>query len=438
MSNEWIIIELMTILMEKFAVIYFLNFRYQKKYSSSWPNLGTWILLVICGVVIAPTINIVHAIVTHAIMLIYLMVFKYGTIFNKIFGVLIVFAVLMTTSIVGAGIASLITSTSIEHTLLYQDTSRMFALIFIKTLQVVIFYILAKRHEKERSLRKRPAIFLFIAVAINFAYLIMLRLYVESPDLQPQQNHLLVWLAVGALIIMIGIFLIYELFIREEARNVDLAMKLQRTKMEARFLQEMDKLYSEIRIWRHDYENNLKVLRTLITETATDKALNFMDGMNSKVMDSKIVLQTGNLALDAIINGKLALAKTHGIEVDVKIVYPENNYISDNDLCAITGNSIDNAIEACLRITDGAVRKFIDIEMEAKKKNLCLIISNSYNNEIKQKGGQFITSKKEPNHGIGIKHVDTIINKYHGYVERSPDNGVFVTSIMLPLEPQKI
>jgi len=434
MNNEWIIIEVLAVLVEKGAVLYFLNSRYQSKYNSSVPNWGAWSLLVICGLIVVHPYVAIHAVITHLIMLIYLVLFKNGLILHKIFGILIVFVLITSTSIIGAGFASLITSSSIEHTLLYQDTSRLFALIFIKALQVAVFYTLAKRHEKERNLRKRPAIFLFVAVAANFVYLAMLRIYVESPDLQPQQNYMLIWLAVGALLMMIGIFIVYELFIREEARNVELATKLQRINLETGFFKEMDKLYYEIRIWRHDYENNIKVLRALVAKAEIDSALKFMNNMNSSIMDSKIMIQTGNFALDVIINAKLVLAKSHGIEIDVEAIYPEGCCVSDNDLCVIAGNMIDNAIEACLRISDIKAEKFINIVIGSIKKNLYISICNSYGNDIIQKDGRFFTSKKEPNHGIGIKHVDAVINKYQGYVKRSQDAGVFTTIITLPLE----
>jgi len=431
MGNGWFVIELIAILVENFAFVYFLNSRFHSKYNSFWPQLGTWSLLVISCLVFTVPFIVIHAFTIQIIMLIYLLFFKLGTIFQKIFGVLIVFSITIATSLIGAGLASLLTNTSIEHTLIYQDTARLFALIFIKTLQVVVFYALAKRHERERNLRRQPAFFLFIAVAANFMYLIMLRLYVESPNLQPQQN-LLVWLAAGSLLIMIAIFIVYELFIREEARNIELAVNLQRTRLETGFLNEMDKLYSAIRTWRHDYENNFTVLRALVREAETDKALDYMDGMNNSIMDSKIMLRTGNLSLDAIVSAKLVLAESHGIKINVEAAYPENDIISDNDLCAIVGNLLDNAIEGCLRITDEKTGKFIIISISTMKKNLSLVIVNSYH-EIAKKDGYFLTSKKEPDRGVGIKHIDRIINKYQGYVVRSQDNGIFTTNIIIPL-----
>lgn len=248
-----------------------------------------------------------------------------------------------------------------------------------------------------------------------------------------EQNLLMLLLAVGALLILLSIFLICKLFVREKARNAELAMRLQRIHFEAGFLLDINELYSGIRTWQHDFENNLRVLRTLICEAETEQALRFMDGMNQNVMNNKIVLRTGNLALDAIVSAKLVMAKSHGIDINVKAMYPEGHGISDNDLCAIVANLLDNAIEACLRIIDESLRKFIDVLITTKKKNLCLEISNSYDNEIRKKNGCFITSKNDSGHGMGMKHIDTIVNKYSGHVSRSQDDNIFETRIVLPL-----
>jgi predicted RecB family endonuclease len=392
-------------------------------------------VLVVFGVLAPSQIVTLHIIIIHMIMLAYLIIFKQGSFIQKVFGVLIILAISAGTSIIGAGLASIITATSIKHTLIYYDTSRLLALIFIKTFQLVVVYILAKRHERERNLRKIPTLVLFIAVMLDFAYLISLRLYLESPDLQPQQNYLIVWLAVGALLIMFFIFVMYEIFIREEARNVELVLELQRTKLKKGFLKEMDKLYSAITAWEHEYINNLTTLRTLVIKEKIDKAIEFMDNMNRNVIDNEIMLHTGNIVLDAIVSAKLVLARTQGIEVDIQVVFPENNYISDNDLCVVAGNIIDNAIEACVRMENTNEKKFIEIIFIPKGKNLLISIRNSYNNEVQRKGKRFFTVKSEPKHGIGNSNVDAIVKKYHGHVLRSPGNGVFETNIMLPLVP---
>ena len=255
----------------------------------------------------------------------------------------------------------------------------------------------------------------------------------ELPDFQPQQNRLLVWLAIGALLVVVAVFMIYELFIREEMKNVELAMKLQRIKLEANYLKEIDNIYSDMRTWQHDYKNNLNALRILVENAETRKALEYIDNMYGEIYKSPVMLQTGNLALDAIVSSKLCLAKSQNIEVNIQAAYPENNIINDNDICALVGNLLDNAIEACVRMENTTEKKFIDFSLMVKRKNLLISVSNSYNTEIQRKGNRYITTKKEPFHGIGISHIDVIVAKYQGHVLRSHENGIFETHIMLPL-----
>lgn len=433
MSREWIVVETISMLVDNLVCIYFLNSRFKSKYNSIWPQLGVWVVLVACGLIGTSSNIMILSIIIYCIMFIYLLVFKHGTMLQKIAGVLIVCSIEIGTSIIGAGLASSIESTTISHTLEYQDTSRLLAMLFIKMIQVVVFYALSKKHENIRDLQKGPVIVLSGVVLVDFIFLILVRMYVESSDFKPRQNRLLVWLAIGALLVVVAVFMIYELFIREEMKSVELAMKLQRIKLEANYLKEIDNIYSDMRTWQHDYKNNLNALRILVDNAEKRKALEYIDNMYGETYKSAIMLQTGNLALDAIVSSKLCLAKSQNIEVNIQAVYPENNIINDNDLCALVGNLLDNAIEACIRMENTTEKKYIDFSLMVKRKNLLISVSNSYSNEIQRKGNRYITTKNEPFHGIGISHIDAIVAKHQGHVLRSHENGIFETHIMLPL-----
>ncbi len=435
MSIEWMAVESVSVLVENLTCLYFLNSRYNSKYKWYWPQLVTWGILVICGLLATVSSLDIYGVAAYGIMLVYLILFKDGSILQKIFGVLAVCTIEIGLSIVGAGIASVIESTTIEHTLENQDTSRMLAILFIKMMQVVGFYVLSKRQVVNHNLQRRPALVLCAAAIVDFTFLIMIRVHVELSDQQVQQNSLLVWFAIGALLVMVAIFMIYELFIREEIKNVELAMKLQRLELETSFFEEIDHIYSDMRTWQHEYKNNLSALRALVDHNETEKARDFIDNISSETYQKQIIIQTGNLVLDAIVSSKLWMAQSQNFEVNYQVVYPVNNCISDNDLCAIVGNLMDNAIEACARMGETTGKKFIDFSMTIKKKNLLLSVSNSYNNQLKQKGNRYFTVKKEPLHGIGILHIDSIVEKYQGHVVRTHEKGVFETHIMLPLLP---
>lgn len=433
MNIEWIVVEVAAVLVENFAYIFFLNSRYSSKYTTYWPQLVTWCILVCWGLTATFTGLPAYDLVAHIVMLLYLLLAKHGMVIQKLIGVMMVWAIMSGTSVAGAGLASFLASTTIENTLVYQGTSRLMAIVFIKMLQIVIFYALAKRHHTVRNLQRSPVFVLSGAAIVDFAFLIMIHAYVGLPDLSVQQSNMLIWLAVGLLLVMIAIFLMYELFIREEIKNVELAIKLQRLEMETNFFKEIDVMYTDMRTWRHEYKNNLTVLRALVEREEKEKALNYIENISCESIKNHVTLQTGNLVLDAVVSSKLWLAHSQDIEVSIQAVYPENNRIDDNDLCAIAGNLLDNAIEACVRMGEIKEKKFIIFAIVVKGKNLIISINNSYSDVLKRDGERYLTVKKEQFHGIGIQYVDSIVNKYNGHVLRSQEYGIFETHVMLPL-----
>lgn len=432
---EWLIGETISVLVENSVCLYFLNSRYSSKVNSWWPQISIWGLLVFCGLVTERSSVTILSFAAYAIMLLYLILLKHGTIVQKVFGILIICSIEISTSVIGVGLASFVTSTTFEYALEYQEMSRLLAVLFTKMMQVIVFYALAKKHRKGRNLQKYPALVLSGAAIFNFSFIYLIHRYAFLSELRNQQYRLLIWLAIGALIGIIALFILYELFVREEIKNMNLVMELQRFELESGFFKEIDYIYSDLRIWQHDYKNNLNALRALVAQSKQEKALEFIDRINRDNYKNQITLQTGNLVLDAIVSSKLWLAQSLNIEVSIQVVYPENNCINDNDLCSIVGNLIDNAIEACERMGETEERKFIDFLLMLKGKNLFLSVKNSFNRELKYVGGRYITAKNEPAHGLGIRHIDSVVKKYQGHVLRSAEAGVFETDILLPLLP---
>jgi len=163
----------------------------------------------------------------------------------------------------------------------------------------------------------------------------------------------------------------------------------------------------------------------------------YIDDISKEPERNLTTLQTGNIVLDAVVSAKLWLAQSRDIEVSLQAVYPEHNPVSDNDLCSIAGNLLDNAIEACGRMADTSGKKFIALSILVKGKNLILSISNSFDSELKREGGRYLTLKEGRFHGMGIAHVDSIVSRYQGQIIREHDHGIFETRVMLPLLPLK-
>lgn len=88
-------------------------------------------------------------------------------------------------------------------------------------------------------------------------------------------------------------------------------------------------------------------------------------------------VQTGNSAVDSIINTKQKIAEDKGIIFSSNISLPAEYAVSDMDMVCVLGNLIDNAIEACEKQTS----KYIEVDINEVKKMILIKIVNSYNGE---------------------------------------------------------
>lgn len=134
---------------------------------------------------------------------------------------------------------------------------------------------------------------------------------------------------------------------------------------------------------------------------------------------------------DAILNSKISLAKSKGINVIADAKVPVELKMSDIDLCIVIGNLFDNAIEASLALPEE--ERLIRLYMDIKNTQLYMCLTNFTSvKKLKKQGGRYVTTKGE-GHGFGLVRVDDIIERYGGYISRNSEDGAFTTEIMLPV-----
>ena len=103
------------------------------------------------------------------------------------------------------------------------------------------------------------------------------------------------------------------------------------------------------------------------------------------------------------------------------------------DLCAVVSNLLENAADACARMS--CERRFINVKISATTNSLLVIIvENSYEGEIQRSGNTFISSKKKGRKGIGISSVLNTIEEYNGISKFEYQNHIFKASILLKIK----
>ena len=194
---------------------------------------------------------------------------------------------------------------------------------------------------------------------------------------------------------------------------------------------EVQNIYQTMRAWRHDYHNHIQSIKAMIAMDKKEELSDYLDSLEKDLDSIDIAIRTGNVGLDAILSSKVSIARKNNIEVNCTAKVPQDLKISDVHFCAIVGNLMDNAIEACEKIP-AACPRFIRIYIGLFKSQLYISVSNSTKEKKRRRLGELVTSKLGE-HGFGLRRIDKLAEKYDGYVNRKNEPGIFATEVMLPL-----
>ena len=199
---------------------------------------------------------------------------------------------------------------------------------------------------------------------------------------------------------------------------------------------EVQNIYQTMRAWRHDYHNHIQSIKAMLAMKKFEELDAYLGTLEQDLDSIDIAIRTGNVGLDAILSSKVSIARKNNIEVNCTAKVPGELTISDVHLCAIVGNLLDNAIEACEKIKcsgEGALpQKFIRIYIGVFKQQLYISVSNSTNAKHRRRLNELVTSKLGE-HGFGLRRIDKIAEQYDGFVNRKNEPGIFATEVMLPL-----
>ena len=182
----------------------------------------------------------------------------------------------------------------------------------------------------------------------------------------------------------------------------------------------------EVMILRHDMSNHFRALQSMSSEPAIQAYLNELMGQYENI---RPVVQSGNKMIDIILNGKLSAAMDAGIRVEVeKAKIPEKLPLSDADLCSLVMNIMDNAVAAAA--ASGAAEPYIHVKVHVRSDFLALVCENSTN--IRQTAPER-KEKTVPKHGLGLKIIRSITERYRGMIDTEYGEGYYKVQIAIPL-----
>lgn len=229
-------------------------------------------------------------------------------------------------------------------------------------------------------------------------------------------------------------------------QSIVLDMKESEQKMEVR-LQAQRQEYEEIarkmeagRIYRHDMRHHLLVINELAMQEDVSGILNYVENMNGKLAETEREFYCANAMINTMLSACIGQAKAAGCAVSTEVQLPEEICFDEMDVCMILANALENAVNACKKIAEEKER-YIRIKAGMSDNGrLFILICNSCN-DIPQFGKDgFPVSdarKKSEEHGIGLKSIRVLVEKYQGFIQCRCSEGEFRFQAVLFGEQRK-
>lgn len=226
----------------------------------------------------------------------------------------------------------------------------------------------------------------------------------------------------------IAIIYLFDLMERNTSEAKKLALLNQQMDIQTSSIMALEKNYRAQRKATHEYRNQLQTIHDLLMAENKDAALSYIQQLQGMQPTRFFTVNSHHPIIDAVLNQKYQQAQEHDIDVQMQVNDLSCVSICTDHLVVLLSNLLDNAIEACLRLTDcRAIRCSIILS-----DSLYLSVRNtSLPVEI---NGNFIPTSKDPkeDHGYGLPHIDFILNQLHAEYALSCEDGWFEFAAEIP------
>ncbi|MEK4850795.1 ATP-binding protein [Paenibacillus sp. FSL H7-0756] len=179
----------------------------------------------------------------------------------------------------------------------------------------------------------------------------------------------------------------------------------------------------------HDTHQQFLYIEECIRRDDPAAALAHIKLTQNKVEDAYQRVNTGHLAVDALVTNTLNIGQANGIRIDTRLkLLPGELHIDRYDLCVVLGNMLDNAIEASKKVRL-AEDRYILIQMHSSESALFIRILNHTAPETTS----LQSRKPDPEyHGIGLTNISRICEKYGGNMTIEAGHREFNNMVVLP------
>lgn len=198
------------------------------------------------------------------------------------------------------------------------------------------------------------------------------------------------------------------------------------------YYEKLEQNQAEIRRFRHDMNNHLSTVRSLFDSGNLKDAGDYLRELETQMtVHTRVFCK--NSIVNAVLNAKYNLAQEQGIDSFFHIDLDRLAGMDSVSLCSLFSNTLDNAIEASLRIPDPKERRMSVKARVTENGYFTFEVTNAKKNRILlDEKGRIQSDKGDSTiHGFGLSNVREIVEKYDGTMDISYTEDIFTVTILI-------
>ncbi|MBR2812881.1 MAG: GHKL domain-containing protein [Solobacterium sp.] len=233
---------------------------------------------------------------------------------------------------------------------------------------------------------------------------------------------------------MDGIFCIAILLV--EYITIRMMCSLRDTAVMERLLHESEAHYTftkevmeQIRKSSHDMKHVLQALAVMSPEEQQDYIRH-----ETKVLEQfDELVHTKNEVLNTILTEKSILCRSRGIRFSCSADDTDLGFRSISDLYILLGNALDNAIEYVEHYEEKE-KRLVTVSLKRNHSFFSIQVTNCFDGSLQMQDGLPETTKADRMmHGIGLRSIRSIADKYHGAMCIDASDGMFTLQVTIPV-----
>lgn len=235
---------------------------------------------------------------------------------------------------------------------------------------------------------------------------------------------------ISVISILVMVLVFQNLKARQEENAGQKLMQSQISDMK-KHIAEVEKLYQDIRLLRHDMGNHIQTIEHLLDSGDKREAATYTARLRREWQDRTTEIKSGNPVTDVILLEKKKEAEERGIRFASDFHYPEGANISAFDISVILNNALDNSLERA-----NGDSPYISISSYRKNNIFMIMVENSFEGtvELDMDTQLPISTKKGIGHGLGIANIRRVAQMYLGDIAFEQEKGRIVLTAMLQVE----